>query len=254
MSERPCIRGCTQKGEHFAACASYGKDDGDCRGCVPVAARDGALICERCYRRLRRHLEDAADLVGHLRSMADPMKAAVYDKVMVSASKPEAPAPVAADLVDAADHIVRTLRAWALFVQFGEGHPWRAQGLEAGIDAESAFEDANGCAEVILEELDRLANDSHQIPALCEGVLDMHGREPAYWTIADALARYPLNDRPRWAMAPCPSCDLKTVRVIPPRRRGQSFRYLCRECGWEANDRDDDGLWGDVFAEHVEAA
>ena len=45
-------------------------------------------------------------------------------------SRVEAPAPVAAYLIDASDDIVRTLRAWALYVQFGEGHPWRVEGLE----------------------------------------------------------------------------------------------------------------------------
>lgn len=238
------------KGEHWAACPDYGREDGACRGCVQVEAREGVLLCERCYRALRRHLEDAADLVGHLRSIADPTKATPYDRIRVDSSRPDMPAPVAADLIDASDDIVRTMRAWALYVQFGEEHPWRAEGLEAGIDAASAWDDVNGCAEVILFDLDSLANNSHQIRALCEGVIDIHRGEPERWSIADAAARYSLDDQPRWAQAACPECDLMAVRVQPG-RNGRPSRYRCAtaDCDWEANSKDDGGLWASVFAE-----
>ncbi|AQY03428.1 hypothetical protein B2G67_11660 [Microbacterium foliorum] len=215
---------------------------------MQVEAREGVLLCERCYRALRRHLEDSADLVGHLRSIADPTKATPYDRIRVDSSRPDMPAPVAADLIDASDDIVRTMRAWALYVQFGEEHPWRAEGLEAGIDAASAWDDVNGCAEVILFDLDSLANNSHQIRALCEGVIDIHRGEPERWSIADAAARYSLDDQPRWANAPCPDCDLMAVRVQPGRNR-RPTRYRCSTvgCGWEANALDDRGLWASVF-------
>lgn len=250
MSDRFCIRGCTRKGEHWASCPDYGREDGDCRGCVQSEARDGVLLCERCYRSLRRYLEDAADLVGHLRSIADPTKATPFDRIRVSSSRPDLPAPVAADLIDASDDIVRTMRAWALFVQFGEEHPWRAEGLEAGIDAAAAWEDVNGCAEVILFDLDQLANDSHQVVALCDGVIVVHAGDPDSWSIADAAVRYPLDDAPRWAPAPCPDCDLMAVRIQPSRR---STRYRCSTigCGWEATSLDDGGLWDQVFADPV---
>ncbi|MEV8250496.1 hypothetical protein AB0O87_06190 [Microbacterium sp. NPDC076768] len=252
MAERYCVCGCAVKGEHWAACPDFGREDGSCRGCVQIEARDGMLLCERCYRALRRHLEDAADLVGHLRSIADPTKATPYDRIRVDSSRPEMPAPVAADLIDASDDIVRTMRAWALYVQFGEGHPWRAEGLQAGIDAASAWDDVNGCAEVILLDLDHLAKDSHQIGSLCEGVLDVHRGEPERWSIADAASRYSLDDQPRWANAPCPDCNLMAVHIQPGRNRRPS-RYRCSTlgCGWEANSLDDGGLWASVFAEPV---
>ena len=252
MSERTCIRRCTRKGEHWAVCPDYGKEGGDCRGCVEAEAREGVLICERCYRALRRHLEDAADLVGHLRSLADPTKATPYDRIRVDSSRPDMPAPVAADLIDASDDIVRTMRGWALYVQFGGDHPWRAEGLEAGIDGADAWDDVNGCAEVILDELDSLANDSHQIEALWEGVAQVHTGEPSPWSIADAAARYALDDEPRWANVPCPDCELMAVRVQPGRNR-RPTRYRCTTsgCGWEANSIDDGGLWASFFAEPV---
>ena len=269
-AERPCIRGCGIQGEHFAVCPWYPKPEpapvaeGEeppkvelpegppCRGCVPRPARDGALICERDYRALSRLLDDAPDIVGHLRSRADPMKAAVYDRIMVSSSRPELPAPVAADLLDASDDIMRLLRAWALYVQF-PGQGWRAAGLEAGIDTADAYEDAHGCVEVILADLDRIVN-TVEVVNLCDGVIVQHSGSPDVWTIADAIARYPLDDRPRWATSPCPKCDILTVRVSPPRRRGGRTRYLCTTCEWEADSNDDGGLWRDVFADDVPAA
>lgn len=79
--DRACIRGCMRRGEHFAECTDYGTTDGDCKGCVPSTAREGALVCNRCFYRVRRHLDDAPDLVAHLRSIADPTKAKQFKLV-----------------------------------------------------------------------------------------------------------------------------------------------------------------------------
>ncbi|WP_458133492.1 hypothetical protein [Microbacterium arborescens] len=240
----------------MAACDDWGKpeDEAKCPGCVPVPAADDSMLCARCSRSLTRHLEDAADLIGHLRSIADPMKAAVYDRVMVSASKPDVPAPVAADLLDASDDMMRTLREWALHVQFGPGHPWRAQGLEAGIDAADAYDDAAGCARVILAALERGLQGTPAVKPLADAVLTRNDGPGHWWSIADALARWPLDDRPRWATMPCPGCDCKTVRVTPPRRVGMSARYTCTTCEWDRTDNDDGGFWAEAFAEVVPAA
>lgn len=250
MSDRYCIRGCTARDSHLAACERNGeKYDGpnSCLGCAPVDAREGALICERCYRRLRRHLEDAADIVGHLRSIADPTKAAAYDRVRVQSSSIEIPAPVAADLIDASNDITTTLNMWANHVA-GEDRP--GAGLAAGAMADAAHDVVRLAADVILDELDHVANDSHQIEALCEGVMVVHGGAPDVWTVADAAVRWPLEDSPRWAQAACPMCDLMAVRVQPG-RNGRPSRYRCTtaDCDWEANSKDDGGLWASVFAE-----
>lgn len=250
MSERACIRGCTVKDVHFATCDDFGKtEDVTCRGCAPREARDGALICERCYRRLRSLLEDAGDLVGHLRSRADPSKAGAIDRSNPS-TRQELPAPVAADLIDASDHIVRNLRQWALHLQgYGE---YTAAGLEAGASAAEAFEDASACSEVILLALDDIVNDLDNVTVLCAGILDRAPAhtEPDSWTLADAAARWQLEDRrASWAPAPCPDCDLMSVRRIPSRGRGPE-RYECvtTACGWEANAIDDGGLWRELYA------
>ncbi|WOF23818.1 hypothetical protein N8K70_03820 [Microbacterium betulae] len=251
-SERYCARGCTIRGEHFAACPDYGNADGTCRGCVPVEARDGALICERCYRAIRGCLEDAADVVGHLRSIADPTRSSWNFDRLVLSGRIELPAPVQASIIDASDDIVKALRAWALYVQFGYGHPWRAQGLEAGADAASSHEDAAACADLILTDLDRIANNHDAALGLHADIAARTPGDPDRWTVADALARFPLDDQPRTAEQPCPECARLTVHVQPPRRGGNDTRYLCRSCGWVANSADDGGLWAHVFRDEIE--
>ena len=247
-SDRPCMRGCVVRDAHFAACADFGLADGErtCAGCVPVSARDGAMICDRCYFRIRRYLDDAPDLVAHLRSITDPTKAAVYDRVMVSSSKPIAPAPVQAELIDASADIVRTLRDWASHVT-GKVDGYR---LVPGAAADVTFDVAWGFAGTILDAFDEIAN-TVEIAALGDAILTRHPGEPDWWSIADASARWPLDDQARWATVPCPECDTKTVRVLPPRRPGRPMKYKCTSCEWEADNKTDDGLWGDVFAEIV---
>lgn len=248
MSERYCIRGCTIRDQHYATCdGSSVEYQGLCTGCAQVDAREGALICERCYRRLRHHLEDAADVVAHLRSIADPTKAAVFDRVRVQSSSVELPAPVAADLIDASNDITTTLNMWANHVA-GEDRP--GAGLPAGALADAAHDVVQLATEVILEELDTLVNDLDQVDALCDGVIVVHRDAPEVWTVADAAVRWPLDDHPRWAQAPCPVCDLMAVRVQPG-RNGRPGRYRCTttDCDWEANSKDDGGLWASVFAE-----
>lgn len=248
--ERKCLHGCMVPDAHWATCG-YWDGANDCRGCVGVEARDGALVCDRCFTRSMRMLEDVADLVGSLRSKADPMRSTWnLDRQSVSSSRVELPAPVSADLIDASNDLGQGLRAWALVVQFGPDSPWRAEHLEAGITAEDAWDDADGCARVILDAFPRVVNDSHLAGPLTGFLLDPPGDQ---WTVAGALAKWPLDDRERWATRPCPECDTRTVRVRPPRGERHPARFRCTTCDWSRTERDDDGLWGDVFADEVHA-
>lgn len=233
-------------GEHFAACRDKnGVPTEGCAGCVPADAADRMMVCTRCFRRIRRLLEDAPELVTHLRSKADPQKSTWnFDRLRSSAGRVDMPAPIAADLIDAPADIMRLLHDWAAAVD-----PALA-GRRTQITstpAEQLFDAADWYSQVLLAYLGVLANQ-RQIKDLGDALLVQHRGEPEWWSLADVDARFGLDDRPRWADSPCPECDTKTVRVIPPRGRSPR-RYVCTTCEWEADDRDDDGLWRDAFAE-----
>lgn len=92
-------------GEHYAACRFSGPDyvgPFPCDGCAPRECRDGSLVCDRCFGRMRALLADGPDLIGRVRSLADPMKATPTDKAPGGrSSATEPPAPIDADLIDA---------------------------------------------------------------------------------------------------------------------------------------------------------
>ncbi|MDJ1113221.1 hypothetical protein [Microbacterium dauci] len=202
---------------------------------------------------MRRLIDDAPDLIAHLRSVADPTKARVYDRVLVQSSQPELPAPVDASILDASNDIAVTLRIWEARVLHPEAET-RAYHLRAGIEGDVAADSARWDADVVLAGLDLIANDKRQVLALGDALLARSGSSsPDFWSLADVAARWAIDDKPRWAEAPCPECDLMTVRVQPSHRRGGRTRYVCNECGWEANDLDDGGLWAIAFAESVPA-
>lgn len=248
MSDRPCVRGCTVPGVHYATCPDFGNTEGQCGGCAPRVARDQAMICERCYRRLRRLINTAPDLIGVLRSRADPMKATAIGKP--SGRRQELPAPVEASLIDAADDVMRTLRTWAVYAEDGI-MPSRTRGMRAGAATDDAYTAARDCADLILDRLDGFVNNEQLVLRLGADFLDSFtpagpGDEPGFWSVAMVASRWPLGDRPRWADRPCPDCDMLTVRVTPARGAAPGS-YECAACGWEADDTDDGGLWADAF-------
>ncbi|MGX9348138.1 hypothetical protein [Microbacterium sp. KNMS] len=249
-SDRYCVRGCVVRDEHRDECSTAAAERFPCRGCVPIVARAGAMVCERCYRTLRGYLEDAADMVGLLRSIADPSKSSWNFDRIVTAGRVDLPAPVQSEIIDASNDITVTLRAWA-YDLLGVERDGDPRGLEAGADAAAAFEAVVACADIVLAELDAIANDAVAVLKLWADVAQRSEGEPSRWTVADAVARWPLNDRPRTAEQPCPECEQYAVRVIPSRRAGRPTRYLCRECDWSADSTDDGGLWSAVFREEV---
>lgn len=98
---------------HYATCSDFGREDGaECRGCAPRACREGSLICDGCFGRARRLLGDLPDMLGRLRSLADPSKATPTDQPRSRSVAVEAPAPVADDLLDAIHAMRVVLRTW----------------------------------------------------------------------------------------------------------------------------------------------
>ena len=173
MAERYCIRGCKVRGTHYATCEDYGKspEQSACRGCAPRECRDGSLICDRCFGRLRALVRDSGDLMGRLWSLADPMKATPTDKAPGGRSASvEAPAPVDADLLDAINEISRRLWDWEKFVS--------PLALEAA--------------------LPELVNVVEHVEALGRGFLDRHPLVDGVrevWSVQDAVDKWGVERR-----------------------------------------------------------
>lgn len=181
MSDRVCIRGCVQSGVHWAACENYSpaelikkahaEDSGiayepKCRGCAPRECRDGSLICDPCFGRIRALLSDTPDLLARLRSIGDPSKATPTDQVRVRGTQTELPAPIGADLLDAI-RTVQNVAGWWV-----------------------------GCGQ----DLRPASNDRYTVEWLSEYVLDRHapvdGLRPA-WSVQDAVDRWGVERRDR---------------------------------------------------------
>lgn len=180
MSDRVCIRGCLQRGVHFADCPWYGLTEetaptavampNRCRGCAPKPARDHALVCDGCFYRLRTLVRDADDLMGRMQSLADPMKATPTDKAPGGrAAAVEPPAPVDADLLDALDNIWHTLRDW---------------------DRHTDYQ--------LEQSLPDLVNDAEHVRVLGIGFLDRHPLVDgirAFWSLQDAVDKWGVERR-----------------------------------------------------------
>lgn len=235
MSADICIRGCLRRGEHFAACPAFGREDGECRGCVPRSLRDGAVVCERCFYRLRRALEDLPDLVGMLRAKADPLKALDYTRAgqRRGSRDPGSPAPVSVVLLDAIHD---------LMLGIGVSH----RDIRPGQDSGDAYEVTLAEVGRVLEMLDAIVADEATAAAWCDFAFRVNG-EDERWTIAGALKRWPLEERARHAAQPCPECGLRSVKVSPPRHKYARLWLNCESCGWRKNELDDDGLWAAAF-------
>ncbi len=227
-----CARGCTQRGEHFAACEDYGRDDGECGGCKPRPARDGVVVCAYCYGRLWSAFQTAPELIEHIRERSHLTSAHRLSHAR-GRSDPAEKAPTSVDMLDA-------LRDLGIILQ-GEGFP-------ASADAQQTRDAAGLIVGGILARFDDLANDPQSVAEWWPLMMALEMPDnPTFWTFARAAARWPIRDRRRWAANPCPECDFKTVIVSPPRDGHGRTWYACQQCEWSAHDGDDDGFWGEAF-------
>lgn len=243
MSGVPCTVGCMRRGEHFAACDFY--EGGTCRGCVPRDAAEGSLICGRCFGRTRALLEAVPDLLGHLRSLIDPLKATRYDKEPGQVARLHAPPPVPVEVLDAADYLVTLL--WATREVVEGRTPVGRVLVPAGADAPGLVGWAVETLEPILDGLHGLS----QRPEVVQLVRAVKGRPPSRdeWTVRTIAERYTLTEPPWWAAQPCPLCGLRAIKVTPPATPGDDTTYKCHApaCGWVAPE-DVDGFWAEAFS------
>lgn len=169
MTDRVCVLGCVREGVHYATCAASGPGYAGafpCQGCAPRICREGSLICDRCFGRMRRLLDDAPDLLGRLRALADPARSTWnWDRpAPVKTVSTVAPAPVGDDLLDAIMSVDHVVQWWAV------------------------------------DELRAASNDQDMVLALDELLLTRHpvvdGVRTA-WSVQDAVDRWGVETRDR---------------------------------------------------------
>lgn len=154
--DRFCLRGCVRKDVHFASCAGAG-----CDGCAPRSCRDGSLICDSCFGRMRGLLGEVRDMVGRLTAIADPLKASVLDQIRVRVSSGEPASVVSSDLLDALGTL-NAVQEWAYV------------------------------------DLATVANDRDTILSLCEYVLERHPEVDGVrdaWSVQDVKDRWGVERR-----------------------------------------------------------
>jgi hypothetical protein len=187
---------------------------------------------------MRAVLEAAPDLLAHIRTLVDPLKATQYDREPTSGGAGRmAPPPVPVELLDAGDEIMTILWRGSRAALRGEIPPWRVV-VPPGMGGAEIHGWSRMLVRSILADFDQFAASS-MFGAFVEAVIG----EPADkdgWTIAKALRRWGLREKPWWAVQPCPiaSCGLRSVRVTPPAVPGDATGYRCEGCGWEAGEAD----------------
>lgn len=177
MSDRVCVRGCVQEGVHYAACPWDHVEAGSeraveltaagvepCGGCAPRECRDGSLICDRCFGRMRGLLNDGPDMLARLQSLADPRKATPTDQPHFGATSVEPVAPVPADLLDALAVVEYVV---------------------------AVFDE---------DTLRQVSNDRERVLLMSEYVIERHpvvDGERAAWSLQDAVDRWGVERRDR---------------------------------------------------------
>lgn len=235
---RVCARGCKVRGRH-----SVPHPVGfECSGCLLAEAEHGALLCGRCLERLKATLKQAPDLLAHLRALSNPIRAQVFDQDKLSSGKiPFSPAPLNVDLIDAESEVFSVLGWWASY--FGDPTEY-TDALPSWATPSEVLHVAEWATDYLLLNMQRIGNDA-LVVTFSRRVLDWPD-DPEGWTIAKALARFPLVERGRWGKKPCPACRARTVWVTPPAVVPGVAGYRCKGCGW-VPAREELELWAVYF-------
>ncbi|RLP74370.1 hypothetical protein D9V32_13560 [Mycetocola tolaasinivorans] len=207
MSERLCARGCDRDALH------------------------GFLICDRCASKVNRALTEAPGVVEHLRSLNTPLKAAVYDREIVSGGGPGfAQAPMDLGPIDAADTIVSSLVHWARHFGDTQDYWGLAAGLPSYTSLGHAYRMTKRAAGYLIAHGETIAA-SIEVLDFMDALFAPPGDT---WTIGKAASVYPTRDRPHRHRQPCPGCQRRSIEVAPPGDFHQETKYRCRweTCGW----------------------
>jgi hypothetical protein len=177
--------------------------------------------------------------------MFGPLRAQIYDGDKIQAAQPFPALPIPVDLLDAEREILEMLAWWANY--YGDKTKYHYEkGFPPGIPLSKVYTKAKWLSDYLIYNLDRIVNDS-LVTMFSRKILDWPG-EDEDWTLKKALARFPLEDRGVYAKKSCPSCNLKSVWLTPPRHPGDNTHHRCKKCGWTPPHYEQE-LWTQHFAE-----
>ena len=192
-------------------------------------------------------LQAIPDILGHLRSLTDPLKGTDYAQKASSIGgggvKVHAPPPVPVELFDAADYLVTVL--WRFGFALDSRELDGPVQVHVGADAASLVAEADEMVAWLIPQLPDLS----ERPVIVELVDAVIGRPASAdeWTVRTILERWSLTEDPWWAAQPCPVCKLRAIKVTPPKTPGDETNYRCASCTWVAPD-DVDGFWASSFS------
>lgn len=168
----------------------------------PVEANHGYL-CSNCYDNLRWALMRAPEAIQHLREIY-VLRPSVQDDV-AKPIKRDPPAPFRMDPFQIAEEMWQAITGdyipvdWNHLVLYGQAHD-KCQALV--VDLEKTANQKEVAYLMPLVKLTRLA-----------------------------LYRYPLEEKARATLLPCPECNQRTI-YQPPMEFGDSLEVSCQNCGF----------------------
>lgn len=171
-------------------------------GDEPIEAHQGYL-CNVCFGNLRNALSKAPAVLQHLREVY-----VLRPPVELDGAKPlkkDPPAPF-------------NLDAWQLAEEI-----WQAladQYIPLDWDHQRVYQEALGKCQQLGAKLDELANRKEIIYMM-----------PVIKLVRTANYRYPLEEKPRSTLLPCPQCNQRTV-YQPPVNYGETLEVSCQSCGF----------------------
>jgi len=166
----------------------------------PVEANNGYL-CAMCYDGLRNALMEAPRALQHLREVY-----VMRPSVDMDGSKPlkkDPPAPFNLDAFQLAEDMWEALTGTHIPVDWNH--------LKLYGQAHSVCQDLH-------QKIDTVANQKEVVYLM-----------PVVSALRQALFRYPLEEKARTTLLPCPSCNYRTI-YTPPESFGDELEVKCHNC------------------------
>lgn len=168
----------------------------------PVEANHG-FLCSNCYENLRWALEKAPALLGHLREVY-----VLRSPLELDGAKPqkkEPPAPFNLDAWQIAEDIWQSLTERYIPLEWTASQVY-AEAMDKCGDLNRRIDEVSNRKEVI-----------YLMPIV------KHTRLGLY--------RYPMEEKPRSTLLPCPECNQRTI-YQPPMEYGDNLEVKCLNCGF----------------------